>query len=343
MRRAFGQERLIVEKLVGNIPHIYFDWNAIQYLKRDIFERKDNDDEAYVKWNKFLELKKYKMPLSEAHCKDLGKTKEDKWVEVDLNFLDNFFVDESWILEIVHPNDDLRFFGLFSSNEIQETYNLQSNLRSFYESFKNRDKFPKIDFSIFHEKVKVDLDLISNNHPMKKFILEDGGYLSGHILERFVEEWRVNNKDKDYIKDLRKFLIEFDVGEKAIYKSYENPDQWGKIIKGFMQFITIDDDSIELNKEFIFNFFNFSKIKEFDFSAKIYVLFSLLNLTISYGDKYNKKNLPSNSEADLYHIMAAWKCNKFVTDDNRLAKKINAINKILGLNIKVVTLDKLLE
>jgi|GEM_PF-4203061 len=332
----------IQNSLLHPIPHIYFDWNAIQDLKQDIFEKIDFDINAQEKWQKFLDVKKkYKVPLSEAHCKDLGKTTQKEWVDIDLNFLEKNFMDDSWIFEVFFT-DVIRIYLAFSSKNIKDDFEKKSDIKSFYESFKNRDKFPKNEINIFHSDVKIDLDSVHDSNVLKKYIIENDGFLSGKVLECFIEEWRVNNKNKEYIKILRKSFLDLSLGNNPIYKNYKNSEQFEFLIKGLIDFMGIEDSNIDSHKEFIGKFIEFSNVDFRNISTRIFIVFSLLNLTPAYGDKYRKKNKPSNTEADMYHVMAAWRSSYFVTKDDGLRDKIHAINKLLDLNINVITLDELL-
>lgn len=332
----------IQNSLLHPIPHIYFDWNAIQDLKQDIFEKIDFDRNAQEKWQKFLAVKKkYKVPLSEAHCKDLGKTTQKEWVDIDLNFLEKNFMDDSWIFEVFFT-DIIRVYLPFSSKNIKDDFGKKSDIKSFYEYFKNRDKFPKNEISIFHSEVKIDLDRVHDSNVLKKHIIDNGGFLNGKVLELFIEEWRVNNKNKEYIQKLRESLLSFSLVNNPVYKNYKNPEDIEFLIKGFIDFIGIEDSNIDTHKDFIEKYLKFSNIDASSISLRIFVVFSLLNLTPGYGDKYKKKNQPSNTEADMYHVMAAWRSSYFVTQDAGLKNKIYAINKLLNLKINVISLDELL-
>lgn len=332
----------IQNSLLHPIPHIYFDWNAIQDLKQDIFEKIDFDKNAQEKWQKFLDVKKkYKVPLSEAHCKDLGKTTQKEWVDIDLNFLEKHFIDDSWIFEVFFT-DTIRLYLAFSSENIKDDFEKISDIKSFYEFFKNRDKFPKNEINIFHSDVKIDLDGVHDSNVLKKHIIENDGFLNGKVLESFIEEWRLNNKNKEFIKMLRGSLLNLSLVNNPVYRNYKNPEKFEYLIKGFIDFIGIEDSNINSHKDFIEKYLEFSNVDASSISLRIFIVFSLLNLTPEYGDKYKKKNQPSNTEADMYHVMAAWRSSYFVTKDGGLKNKIHAINKLLDLNINVITLDELL-
>jgi hypothetical protein len=336
---------IIYRSITRKIPHIYFDWNAIQDLKQEIFEKTNVDESAKKKWRKFNDIKKmYKMPLSEAHCKDLGKTIDQKWVDIDLEFLQENFIDGSWIFTVYnHLGKNLRTQSdyLFLSNELKKYYKLNPELKSFYECFKNRDTIPKQDLSIIHTPVKINLDKLKDSHILKDYLIENEGYLDGLVLEKFINDWVDNSRNKDYIKKIRLCLADLQLDSNAVYQNYENKEQWMDFFSGFIRFITIDLDLSDLSKhkEFINSFLKISKVNKTDIGTRIFIVFSLLNLTPTYGDKYKRKNHPSNTEADMLHVMAAWKSSYFVTKDAGLKNKIHAINQLLDLNINVITLD----
>ncbi|ENU93589.1 hypothetical protein F971_00847 [Acinetobacter vivianii] len=348
IKKIINNKIIIYRSISRNEPHIYFDWNAIQDLKQEVFEKINIDESAHEKWLKFKEIKRsYKTPLSEAHCKDLGKTKDQNWVDIDLEFLQKNFIDGSWIFTIYNKvggylktqND-----YLFLSDELIKFYNLKPDLRSFYESFKNRCNIPELDLNVIHTPVKIDLDKLRDSHILKEYLIENKGYLDGSVLDKFIKDWMANSKNKEYIKKIRICFSDLEFEKNAVYQNYENKEEWGDFTSSFFRFMTIDLDVSDLDKhkEFINNFLKISKVNKNDIGSKIFIVFNILNLTPTYGDKYKGKNQPTNTEADMLHVRSAWKSTYFVTKDGGLKNKINAINKLLDLNINVITLDELL-
>jgi len=318
--------------------YIYLDWNVIQHIKhKNKIEKKSIDGERFgILVDKLR--KKYVFPFSEAHLRDLSISKEEYYDE-DLKFLSK--LSDDYVL------------GFLSEEKI--AYEKYPNIKKFFletieEQKKEKEEVENMEMEYYMPtSFDIDVDKIPKEYIMKDFLKQNNGALDTKVFLSLLNLIKENMNNPKIYKQFRnsvtimKKMIEENsntvIDQKSIY--------FKKLIP-FLEFISMDNIEL-IKKNFIdimksFLAINNSRVYEnISTGSKIELAYSLLDYNSNFRDSIDKKNRPNNVLRDLKHLHFASQAKYYITEDEMTYKKSKFVSEVLGLNVKVLSMDELLK
>lgn len=311
--------------------YLYFDWNAIQNLKQNIYLCKDVDGVAMEKWKIFKALKtKYKIPLSTAHLCDLSRSTDESRIAEDLYFLANEFSDGTFLIYI----EPLDCYKLVEQQVIRRSDKNFDIFSLFYrvredERQQCRENMPLPSMNIQFLPQNIDMDKIDRNSILKKYIQQQENMLTPEALQNLLTDVLQHMDESEFVNQFNNSVRSLALPNNAFYTALPEPqrEKMELLIKGLVQFNTLSAKNIKKGLPFIKNYFNFLT-KDYDLagiSEKRHIVYELLNFTNprgAYGENFNKKNQPINFRNDKEHFLAASNSRFLITNDANLTKKM---------------------
>lgn len=318
--------------------YIYLDWNVIQHIKhKNKIEKKLIDGE---KFGTLIEniRNRYIFPFSEAHLRDLSISKEEYYDE-DLKFLSK--LSDDYVL------------GFLSEEKI--IYKKHQNIKNFFletieEQKKEKEEVENMEMEYYMPtSFDIDVDKIPKEYIMKDFLKENNGVLDTKVIPSLLNHLKENMDNPKIYKQFRnsvtmiKKMIEINSNTVIDQKS-----RYFKKIIPFLDFILMDNIEI-IKKDFIdimksFLAINDSRIYEaMPTGAKIELAYSLLDYNPNFRDSIDKKNRLYNILRDLKHFHFASHAKYYITEDEMTYKKSKFVSVVLGLKVKVLSMDELIK
>lgn len=318
--------------------YIYLDWNVIQHIKhKNKIEIKLIDGEKFGTLIENLR-NRYVFPFSEAHLRDLSIS-EVEYYDEDLNFLSKLsddyvlgFLPEEKIVYEKHPNIK-KFFW--------ETIEEQKKEKEEVENMKMEYYMPN--------SFDINVDKIPKDHIMKSFLKENNGVLDTKVFLSLLDLIKENMNNPKIYKQFRNSVT---MMKKMIEKNsntvIDQKSTYFKKLIPFLDFIFMDD--IELMKEIFIDVMksflsinNSRKFETISIGAKIELAYGLLDYNHRFKDAINKKNKPDNILRDKKHFHFASQARYYITEDDMTYKKSKFVSEVLGLKVKVLSMDELLK
>jgi len=332
--------------------YLYFDWNAIQNLKKNIYLCKDVNAVAMEKWKIFKALKTtYKIPLSTAHLCDLSRSTDETRIAEDLYFLANEFSDGTFLMYI-EPLDCYKLIEQQTIKKSDKNFDIFSFFYRVREDGKQQRSenmpFPAVNIQFAPQNI--DIDQVDNNSVLKSHIEQQGNMFNPAAFQNLLlDAWQHMDKS-EFVNQFNNNVRNFKVPDNAFYITLPKAqrDEFELLIKGLIEFNTLSAKNIKEGLPFIRNYFRFLA-KDYDvagISEKRFIVYNLLNFTNprgAYGENFNKKNQPSNFNTDMEHFLSASNSRYLITDDANLTKKCEAMNILELSKIDVIKIDAFFE
>lgn len=329
--------------------YLYFDWNAIQNLKQNIYLCKEKNAIAMEKWKLFKKLKTiYKIPLSEAHLLDLSRSTDEARITEDLYFLANEFSDGTFLIYI----ESLDCYKLIEQQVIKRS-DKNFDIFSFFYKIREDEKqqrsenmpFPAVNIQFSPQNI--DIDQVDNNSVLKSHIEQQGNILNPAALQDLLLKAWKHTDESEFVNQFNNSVRKLKLSDNAFYTTLPKAqrDEFELLIKGIIEFNTLSAKNIKKGLPFIKNYFRFLA-KDYDvagISEKQFIVYNLLNFTNprgAYGENFNKKNQPSNFNTDMKHFLSASNSHYLITNDANLTKKCEAMNILELSKINVIEIDE---
>lgn len=287
--------------------YIYLDWNIFKYLKESDIDKRF---EKAIDWLSY----RYKFPFSFAHLCDRQKG------------MDNQIKDD---LEFVAKISEGFMFGL---DEEKNDYEIcKQNIFDKYEEVKNSKNIIYPNYSVENEMKKEIIQMGFEEYfrkyedPLKLYIVLMAS------LNRF-------NSDYELYKLFREFMIQ--QGER------------NKKNSGFIGIIVNETFTQQDVKELINEYKKYQGGEGLSICQQMMVTYCLLEFKrklhdksgdIRIYDKINSKNNFSNIYTDSQHMVNAKFADYFVTNDERMIKKVKLIYENFDIKTQIVNAKTFLD
>lgn len=319
--------------MLSEAKYIYLDWNVIKYMKEPRLEKKEIDEK--FKDIVFKLKKKYKFPYSMAHIKDRANhCSEEHYIKIKEDF------------EFAETVNDTICVAIDKDKPVL----VKENMLTCFDDYiaKSKQETPYIDAD-FPFSFSVDMDRISEDHPMYDFLKVRDGKISPTGMEEFLQElYKDIFQDASKYKKLREYIKNFDV-EKALNQEYSFNEIFclQKLLFHLYPFLdSFQDDIDTLEKKWL-------KIAKCWFSLDNNNLrqdllliqgYTLLDMHPLFNEKLKKrKNTLDNILRDGNHCFYASNAQYFVSEDEDTRKKTTFLYKVYGIKTKVVNEEDFLN
>lgn len=319
------------------MKYIYLDWNVFQYMKQEtVLEKKSINGLEFKELVKRIS-NKYTFPYSEGHLKDLSISQAE-YIAEDLEFIKTIsknnilgFIDDEKIVIQKDYIDIKTFFNQLkesSKDELEQEINLDITSNTCYE---------------------IAVNEMDENNLLKPFIEQNNGILDDKVFSKFIMMMYQNIDNPDFYK---KFRIQVDQLKKNFESTtntlIDKDSRYYSELIAFLSFM-VENDMNNMKENFhktMISFLNIDKKRIFEdltIGAKIELAYSLLDYNQHFRDKINKKNRPTNMFRDIKHLHFASDAKYYITEDNTTYKKSKFVSEVLGLNVKVLKMNELVN
>lgn len=324
------------------IEYIYLDWNVIQYAKSP---RPKKLDEDLVPLIENLS-KRYHIPYSEAHLRDLASGYSDetkKYISEDLKFLSKITKSNAVVF-------------LRENQSGQESIGIQSkdceaSFAEILEAIK-REEDPATGESLGAKSspegevgVPVEVPKLDRDDLFLKALEKNSGKLDSSVISQVLKEIWDNQNDPEFYKRFRrqvqKLVEHLEKRPNALIK--DSPTAHADLMP-FLKYLSLDK-SEEMQEVFLPALAAFAKFSGRDFEKismgeKIELAYGLLDFQPIFSEKVNKKNRPSNQLRDLKHLLCASEARFFVTEDAGSLEKSKIVIRALGMRVKALSVSE---
>lgn len=316
--------------------YLYLDWNVIQYAKNPRQGKTDEDLAPIIQ----KLSKKYRIPYSEAHLRDLASGFSEntkKYVDEDLKFLSNITKSDA-VVFLKNEQDGKYSIDIQPRNcnkdfeIILNTIEQEKNIKTTFTPSGNA-KFP-VEISML-DKDDIFLDSLKNNN----------GELNSSVMSQVFKDLWDNRDNPEFYKRFRR------QAQMLVEQIETRPDTLIKestttlaTVAPFLKYLSLKKEE-EIEKIFLPALAAFSKFSGRDFEnlptgEKINLAYSLLDFQPVFSEKVNKKNRPSNQLHDLKHFSAAADAKIFVTEDVGSLGKSRLVIRALGIPVKALNVSE---
>lgn len=287
------------------MQYIYFDWNVFQDIKQETkAEYLTKIDEA--KRTGFL------FPYSEAHIRDLLKSKNEEENIKDLKFI-NLLTDKRCL-----RYESEFIIDYYDSLNLYE--DIQSNTNTTYNSTKIFSFNP----------YKIDITKIEKDNLFYEYLIKNNNTMTSDLLEKIINDsFNKIFDDNNYFKMFRKSI-------QNIPKLLELSKLHDFFDNKFI--IAMEKDKKYISENFIEIFKDFLKLSDktidkIPYGEKITTAYRFLDNLPAFSEKISKKNGVSNISNDGLHCWYASNAKYFVTNDSKMLEK----TELVFLNFKIKT------
>lgn len=316
-----------------NKNYILLDWNVIKYLKKP---RNDTDKETKRLLTNVR--KKYELPFCEAHLRDLARSfsenNKDK-VNEDLVFL-----------------QELTQGTVLGMDENEKFLLTKQSVFSFFQEIINENPSkPNITPEMNPQSIiKVDMQKLDANHPMREELERTGGVWGPGIMsnwlnsmfDKLFDEIDDYKKYREYIKKLKRDLQENSqdglILQDKMYREYLSQH-----MMPFLDALEIEnsDDLVVVWKAVITKWLQMNYGNNIPFGEFITTAYVMLDLHPLFKEKLKKKkNTLSNITRDSKIVYYASNSKYFITEDNGCYEKIKFVYRALEIDTKVLKMSE---
>ncbi len=306
------------------------------YLDTDIISKLKKEENESI-WQQLLSSKKHiSYCYSEAHLRD-------KYNDLtDHKFLDFDRISELTNDKLIWLNKELKSLWL------EKPHNAFQEVESF-ESIWNDDMsfsslFPKEDLEFLTQKERDKFEQLMNQKiNLNLLSIKDS---TGSELKKGKKQLKTKNKSltmKDFIDEGIGFFRSI-FTDKDAFKAYRRSViEESKLGSFNIESQDFNDDFIKSGKASSFlNYMKKSTENNKNLTEQSFFISCFLNLNIlGLDEEKMKKSVFENTYNDGLHAFYGAHCDIFVTDDNNLRKKANAMFNMLNIGTEVWSLDKL--
>ncbi|WP_322053667.1 hypothetical protein [Paraburkholderia bannensis] len=316
--------------------YIYLDWNVIQYAKNP---RQGRMDETLAPLIKRLS-KKYRIPYSEAHLRDLASGFSDKtrkYVYDDLEFLPDITKSDA-IVFLRNEQNGQDSIGI-------QPRNCKEDFASILSEIKNEEN---IDIKFFPSGgvgFSVDISMLDQEDVFLESLKNNNGELNSSVISQVLQELWDNQNNPDFYKRFRRQVQKVVEHLEARPNTLINESTTARSeLAQFFKYLSLEKEE-EIEEIFLPALAAFAKLSGRDFERlstgeKMDLAYSLLDFQPIFSEKVNKKNRPSNQLRDLKHFLSAANARIFVTEDAGSLGKSRLVIRALGMRVKALNVSE---
>lgn len=322
--------------------YVYLDSNAFWLMKPD-HPRFDSDFKATVARIGH----RYRFPFSEAHFRDIAagdKPGNEPFIEKDLAFLETVSNGRAVVLEQVEkrPSDELSPVGspIPGSEGPWITHYVVDNVAKLYRNSPKAKSAGRF-VSNAEGSHPVAMDIIPDDNPMKKHLLENDGIMSSTVFDSFIQEFRERFNEPKYYKNFRKYVTI--AASRIGMKDNIMGQSVAEKLESFQVFVTANSvkeiSNSVLEAARVIAWLKGESFDNLTWPEKLLRSYSLLDYNQYVSDSISNKNRPSNMMIDANHIIYAACAKHFVTMDGGFHKKAGIIFSALNVSTRVSDLS----
>lgn len=316
--------------------YIYLDWNVIQYAKNP---RQGRMDEELAQLIRRLS-KKYRIPYSEAHLRDLasGFSEETKkYVDDDLKFLSDITKSDALVF-IINAQNGQEHIGI-QPRECEEDF------AAIINAIKDEENIA-IEFSPNGDAgFPVEVSMLDQGDVFLESLKNNNGELNSLVMSQVLKELWDNRDNPELYKRFRRQAQKVVEHLKARPNTLINESTTiYSELAPFFKYLSLKKEQ-EIEEIFLPALVAFAKLSDRDFEnlsmgAKIELAYGLLDFQPIFSEKVNNKNRPSNQLRDLNHFLSASNAKIFVTEDTGSLRKSRFLIRALGMRVKALNISE---